>query len=103
MIVVLAVMLALAAAIGLFMETYKKVIRKDNAKVWEIRLIAAVLSVLAGVVMWAVVDEAVLSTYLTDTPFLIVPYAVIEYILQLPACMSFWKPILKKYIEKKVE
>ena len=97
------IFLAFAAFVGLVMEIYKKSIRKDKASVWEIRGVAFALSALFGTVAWLITDAQMLAEMLKDTPWNIIPFTVIVYLLQLPACMSVWKPILKRIAEKKAE
>ena len=103
MIVLVLIFLAFAAFVGLLMEIYKKGIRKDRASVWEIRGVAFALSALFGTVAWLITDAQMLAEMLKDTPWNIIPFTVIVYLLQLPACMSVWKPILKRIAEKKAE
>ena len=103
MIVLVLIFLAFAAFVGLLMEIYKKSIRKDNASIWEIRGVAFALSTLFGTVAWLITDAHMLAQMLKDTPWNIIPFTVIVYLLQLPACMSVWKPILKRIAEKKAE
>ena len=103
MIVLVLIFLAFAAFVGLLMEIYKKSIRKDNASVWEIRGVAFALSTLFGTVAWLITDAHMFTQMLKDTPWNIIPFTVIVYLLQLPACMSVWKPILKRIAEKKAE
>lgn len=96
------ILLAFAIFIGFAMESYKKLIRRDKAAIWEIRLVALILSGLLGAVTWRITNVTELSPYLTGTPWMIIPYTILIYILQKPACMKFWKPILKKWLEKQV-
>lgn len=103
MIVLVLIFLAFAAFVGLMMEIYKKSIRKDKASVWEIRGVAFALSAIFGTVAWLITDTHLLAEMLKDTPWNIIPFTVIVYLLQLPACMSVWKPILKRIAEKKAE
>lgn len=103
MIVLVLIFLAFAAFVGLLMEIYKKSIRKDKASVWEIRGVAFALSAIFGTVAWLITDAHMLAEMLKDTPWNIIPFTVIVYLLQLPACMSVWKPILKRIAEKKAE
>lgn len=103
MIVLVLIFLAFAAFVGLVMEIYKKSIRKDKASVWEIRGVAFALSAIFGTVAWLITDVHMLAEMLKDTPWNIIPFTVIVYLLQLPACMSVWKPILKRIAEKKAE
>lgn len=103
MIVLVLIFLAFAAFVGLLMEIYKMSIRKDKASVWEIRGVAFALSAIFGAVAWLITDAHLLAQMLKDTPWNIIPFTVIVYLLQLPACMSVWKPILKRIAEKKAE
>ena len=103
MIVLVLIFLAFAAFVGLLMEVYKKNIRKDKAGVWEIRGVALALSAIFGTVAWLITDAHMLAQMLKDTPWNIIPFTVIVYLLQLPACMSVWKPIMKRIAEKKAE
>lgn len=93
------ILLAFSAFIGLMMELYKKSVRKDKAKVNEIKLVAFLCSVLFAFITYKVV---IVNGQLNQSPFLIAFYIVAIYLLQLPACMAFWKPLLKKYLEGKV-
>ena len=97
------IFLAFAAFIGLLMEIYKKNIRKDKASVWEIRGVALAISALFGTVAWLITDAHLVAEPLKDTPWNIIPFTVIVYLLQLPACMAVWKPLLKRIAEKKAE
>jgi hypothetical protein len=40
---------------------------------------------------------------LNPTPYLVVLYTVAIYLLQLPACMAFWKPLVKRFIRGKAD
>jgi hypothetical protein len=40
---------------------------------------------------------------LNPTPYLVVLYTIVIYLLQLPACMAFWKPLVKKFMERKAD
>lgn len=99
MLTYILILLAFAAFIGLLMEAYKKVIRKDKAQVWEIRTVAFVLSGVLAVLTWRITDVTSLSPYLTGTPWMIITYTIVIYLLQLPACMHVWKPLLKKWLK----
>ena len=103
MIVLMLIFLAFATFVGLVMDIYKKSIRKDKASVWEIRDVAFALSAIFGTVAWLITDAHLLTQMLKVTPWNIIPFTVIVYLLQLPACMSVWKPILKRIAEKKAE
>ena len=89
------VLIAFAAFIGLLMETYKKVVRNDHAALWEIRLVALILSAAFGYVAFEIDTFQVASS-----PYLILAYTIIIYLLQLPACQKIWKPLIKKMMEK---
>ena len=103
MAVLLILFCAFAAFIGLVMEAYKKVVRKDSAGLWEIRAVALVLSTASGLVMTFVVDAGALSPMLVDSLWLAVPYTIVVYLLQLPACMKVWKPLLKKWMARRLK
>ena len=99
----IAILLAFAAFLGLVMELYKKTIRKDKAKEGEIKGVAIILSALLAFVTYQVATVPASEAGLTPTPFLIILYTVAIYILQLPACMAFWKPLIKRFVEKKID
>ena len=101
--VLVLIFLAFAAFVGLLMEIYKKNIRKDKASIWEIRGVALAMSAIFGTVAWLITDAHMLAAMLKDTPWNIIPFTVIVYLLQLPACMAVWKPVLKRIAEKKAE
>ena len=98
-----AILLIFAAFIGFIMEAYKKCIRDDKAGVWEIRGVAFLFSAFYGFVTWAIVSKDSLPEGVAYTPWLIVLFASLIYILQLPACMKVWKPMLKRYLEGKAD
>jgi heme/copper-type cytochrome/quinol oxidase subunit 4 len=102
MILVL-VLLAFAFFIGLVMELYKKLIRKNKASDVENRLVAFGLSAVFGLISFLVLDNTAFPDEFKATPLLIVVFTVSIYILQLPACMQVWKPLLKKAVEKKAQ
>lgn len=93
--------LSTALATGLVMEAYKKLVRRDKASAWEARLVALAPSTLFGFVVWSVVDWPALSPYLVETPWLVVPCTLVVYILQLPACMRLWKPLLRRWLKRR--
>lgn len=101
--ILMIILLAFAFFIGLVMELYKKKIRKDKATTIENRIVAFLLSGIFGFLFYKVSAISLLQKGLRDTPWLIVPYAIIIYILQRPVCMSFWKPLLKKWMERKLD
>lgn len=98
----ITILLAFAAFLGLFMELYKKTIRKDKAKESEIKCVAISFSTLLAFVTYQVAAIPASEAGLSSTPFLIFLYTVAIYILQLPACMTFWKPLIKRIVEKKI-
>lgn len=101
MTILVLMVLSTALATGLVMEVYKKVVRRDRASDWEARLVALVPSALFGFVVWHLVDWPTLSPYLVETPWLVVPCTLVVYILQLPACMRLWKPLLKRWLKRR--
>ena len=101
--ILLLVLLAFAFFIGLVMELYKKLIRKDKASDIENRLVAFGLSVVFGLVSFLVFDSSAFPDEFRATPWLTVVFTVTIYILQLPACMQVWKPLLKRAVEKKAQ
>lgn len=97
------ILLAFAAFLGLVMELYKKTLRRDKAKELEIKLVALICSALLGFVIFRIVTGTAIDGGLNPTSYLIVLYTITIYLLQLPACMAFWKPLLKRFMEKKVD
>lgn len=102
MIVLLLIVFVFAAFIGLLMEVYKKKIRKDKAKVWEIKCVALIVSFLFGIVLYQMLEVSSICTVIKNTPWLIIPSGLVIYLLQRPVCMSFWKPLIKKWMERKL-
>jgi len=98
-----AILLAFAAFLGLVMELYKKSLRHDKANENEIKLVAFACSATLGFVTYQVAPVATPAGDLNSTPYLVVLYTVTIYLLQLPACMAFWKPLLKRFMEKKAD
>ena len=98
-----AILLAFSAFLGLVMELYKKSLRRDRANENEIKLIALACSALLGYVTFRIVVGTGVDGGLNNTPYLVVLYTVAIYLLQLPACMAFWKPLVKKFIQRKVD
>jgi len=95
---------AIVYFIGLVVEIYKKYIRKDKAHVWENRLVAFILSVGFGYVMYKVFPISYMSgTYTEPSIFDAVAYAVAIYVLQLPACLAIWKPLVKEFMARKMK
>lgn len=101
MTTILIILLALSGFLGLLMELYKKTLRRDKAKEWEIRGVALLLSAFLGFVLYKVTDPAFLPDGVYFTPWITVVFTILIYILQLPACMKVWKPIVKDIIERK--
>ena len=98
-----AILLAFAAFLGLVMELYKKSLRRDRASENEIKLIALACSTVLAYVTYRVAPASTPAGDLNPTPYLVVLYTVAIYLLQLPACMAFWKPLVKKFMERKVD
>ena len=98
-----AILLTFAAFLGLVMELYKKSVRRDRASENEIKLVALACSAALEYVTYQVVPAATPTGELNSTPYLVVLYTIAIYLLQLPACMAFWKPLVKKFMESKVD
>jgi hypothetical protein len=98
-----AILLAFAAFLGLVMELYKKSLRRDRASENEIKLVALAYSAILAYVTYRVAPVSTPVGELKATPYLVVLYTVAIYLLQLPACMAFWKPLVKKFMERKVD
>lgn len=98
-----AILLAFAAFLGLVMELYKKSLRRDRASENEIKLIALACSAALAFVTYKVAPASTPVGDLNSTPYLVVLYTIAIYLLQLPACMAFWKPLVKKFMERKVD
>ncbi len=98
-----AILLAFAAFLGLVMELYKKSLREDQAGEIEIKLVALASSAALAFVTYRVAPASTPVGDLNHTPYLVVLYTVAIYLLQLPACMAFWKPLVKKFMEGKVD
>ena len=97
----LLIIIAFSTFVGMVMELYKKKIRKDKADVFEIGMVAWAFSVLFGFIVFMIFDKNSLPAELAASPLLIVLFAVLIYLFQLPACQAIWKPILKKWAERK--
>lgn len=102
MIVLISILFVFAFFIGLLMELYKKRIRKDKALDWENWIAAFVLSSVAGCIFYGIAMDADAFSALPQTSLMVIPSTLIIYILQRPACMSFWKPLLKKWMRRKL-
>ncbi|MEA5033567.1 MAG: hypothetical protein VB025_15590 [Sphaerochaeta sp.] len=98
-----AILLAFAAFLGLVMELYKKSLRCDKASEHEIKLVAIACSAILAYVTYQVAPASTPVGDLKATPYLVVLYTVAIYLLQLPACMAFWKPLVKRFMEKKAD
>jgi hypothetical protein len=98
-----AILLAFAAFLGLAMELYKKTLRKDKAGELEIKGVALSCSAVLGFVTFRIVAGTGLDGGLNPNGYLIVLYTIAIYLLQLPACMAFWKPLLKRFMERKAD
>jgi TRAP-type uncharacterized transport system fused permease subunit len=98
-----AILLAFAAFLGLVMELYKKSLRRDRASENEIKLVAIACSATLAYVTYQVAPASTPTGELNSTPYLVVLYTVAIYLLQLPACMAFWKPLVKKFMEMKAD
>ena len=98
-----AILLAFAAFLGLVMELYKKSLRRDRASKNEIKLVALAFSLVLAYVTYRVAPASTPVGDLNSTPYLVVLYTVAIYLLQLPACMAFWKPLVKRFIRRKAD
>jgi len=99
----LSLLLILSGFAGLMMELYKKTIRKDKANEGEVRLVAIIISTVLGYLLYMVLDPCALPDGIVFSPWITVLFAIMVYILQLPACMKIWKPIVKDVIERKAK
>ena len=98
-----AILLTFAAFLGLAMELYKKSLRGDKAGETEIKLVALACSAALAFVTYKVAPSSTPVGDLNSTPYLVVLYTVSIYLLQLPACMAIWKPLVRKFMEKKAD
>ena len=98
-IVLQLVLIALGIyGISTLMEFYKKNIRKDKAKVWEIRLVSAALSILTAVAykVTGLFTPVITAIFTNLTPWIDVAlYAVVIFVGQLEADMKTVKAIVK--------
>jgi len=99
--ILLLILIAFSVFVGLVMEFYKKIIRKDKAGEPEITAVAWSFSVLFGIITFFITSDSALPDELIYTPLLILLYSVLIHLFQLPACQAIWKPALKKVIERK--
>jgi len=98
--ILLLVVIAFSVFVGLVMEFYKRKIRKDKADTSEISMVSWSFSVLFGIVTFMVTPT---PPELTSTWLLALLYSVLIHLFQLPACQAVWKPILRKWIERKAD
>ena len=103
MTILLLILLAFSVFTGLVMEFYKKKIRKDRAEWSEISMVSWAFSVLFGIVTYLLTSRNALPEELVYSPLLILLYSVLIHLFQLPACQAVWKPVLKKWIERKTD
>ena len=101
--ITILVLLAFSVFVGLLSELYKKLIRKDKASEYEIKMVAFAFSVVFGSVSFFVLRESALPEGISYTPVVIVLFSVLIYLFQLPACQAVWKPIVKRMVEKKAD
>jgi len=98
-IVVQLLMVVLSSfGIGTLMEFYKKKIRKDQAGVWEVRIIAGVLSCLAavGFKITGLFTPVITAVFPNLTVWIdVVLYAIVIFVCQLQADMRTVKTIVK--------
>ena len=97
----LLILIAFSVFTGMIMELYKKKVRKDKADEHEVGMVAWAFSVLFGIVTFMITDAGALPDGVQRTPLLILLFSVLIYLFQLPACQAVWKPVLKKWIERK--
>ncbi len=101
--ILLLILLAFSVFVGLLMEIYKKKIRKDKAGSFEISMVSWAFSVFFGIVTYLITDGDALPEELVYTPLLILLYSVLIHLFQLPECQAVWKPLLKKWLERKAD
>lgn len=97
------ILFVFAFFIGLVMELYKKKIRKDRAGDWENMVVAFMLSCIFGFLFYRIALTSSFMDAYKSSPFLVIPSVILVYILQRPACMSFWKPLLKKWMKRRLK
>lgn len=95
--------LLFSAFTGLFMELYKKSIRKDRARDGEITSVAFSMSVLLSTVLYLITKPGIYPEGLNRTPPMVLVFSIAIYIFQLPACMAIWKPLVRKWIERRAD
>lgn len=101
--ILMLILIAFSVFVGLVMEIYKKKIRRDKADSHEITMVAWAFSVLFGIITFFITDTSALPQGITRTPLLVVLFAVLIHLFQLPACQAVWKPVLKKWIERRTD
>lgn len=90
--------------VGLIVEIYKKYIRKGNTHNWENRLVAFVFSFGLGYVMYRVFPISSIAGTMTEpSVFDALAYGAAIYVLQLPACLAIWKPLVKEFMARKMK
>ena len=92
--IVLYVLGPAVVIIALLMEAYKKILRKDRAKVWEIRILAVVLTV---VLTWT----GVKGFSLPGSTLALVYYSLAVYALQFFVDMHVIKILVSAWARKK--
>lgn len=98
--ILLLILIAFSVFVGLVMEAYKKIVRKDKADTAEITSVAWAFSVLFGIVTYLITSDSALPQELVSSPLLILLYSVLIRLFQLPACQALWKPILKNWTKE---
>lgn len=99
--ILLLMLIGFSFFIGLVMEFYKKYIRKNRTTELENRIVALILSIILGVVSFFSITVTALPDEMKYTPLLIILFTVAIYSLQYPACMAVWKPLVRKWLERK--
>lgn len=99
--ILLLMLIGFSFFIGLVMEFYKKYIRKNRTSELENRIVALILSTIFGVVSFFSITVTALPDEMKYTPLLIVLFITTIYSLQYPACMAVWKPLVKRWLERK--
>lgn len=99
-ILYVVIVLLMVLGISFLIEAYKKFIRKDKAKKWEIRLVALILTIGIVVILNVIhIFQPVLQ--LLGAPLWAdwIFYTIILYILQLQADMKIAKKLFKMLIK----
>lgn len=97
----IAMILGLSLFTGFVVELYKKYIRKDKSGTLENKLVAFAVSAVLGTTAYFATDFTGLPVVLNKSWALIPVFAIAVYLLQMPACMELWKPVVKKWISSK--